>query len=101
MKFGHPRLVSQCHILCGAKLLHLRILFDGESYLYDMHIMRLTAWRLEARSVPSVHLSVAEAKALVEEQAQIICGVGELPFKWESPNSAPKTGGRANYSKPE
>jgi thiol-disulfide isomerase/thioredoxin len=31
MRLGHTGIVEQCDVLCGLKLLHLRILFDGET----------------------------------------------------------------------
>ena len=48
MKTDHPRLVKQCHLLRGSKLLHLQIHFDGEDYSNDLHLMQLNAWRLGA-----------------------------------------------------
>jgi hypothetical protein len=94
MKLDQPRLIDQCHVLCGAKLLHLRILYDGENHFYDLHLMHLTAWRLVMRSAPAIQLNFAKAKDLVEEQARITCGAAHLSFKWVRPGSAPTPGGR-------
>jgi hypothetical protein len=95
MKLDQPRLIDQCHVLCGAKLLHLRILYDGENHFYDLHLMHLTTWRLVLRSAPATQLNFAKAKDLVEEQARITCGVAHLSFKWATPGSAPISGGRS------
>jgi hypothetical protein len=94
MKFGAPRIVEQCDVLCGAILLHLRILFDGEQHQYDLHRIDLATWRLLCRSAPHAQLSFEKAKELVEEEARISCGVEQLRFKWQESRSAP-TPGRA------
>jgi hypothetical protein len=94
VKLDQPRLIDQCHVLCGSKLLHMRILCDGENHFYHLHLMHLTAWRLVLRSAPAIQLSFAQAKALAEEQARISCGVTHLVFKWASPGSAPSPVGR-------
>jgi hypothetical protein len=94
MKFSSPRIVEQCDVLCGAILLHLRILFDGEHHQYDLHRIDLATWRLLCRSAPDAQLSLEKAKELAEEQAHITCGVEQLNFKWQGPHSAP-TRGRA------
>jgi hypothetical protein len=94
MKFSSPRIVEQCDVLCGAILLHLRILFDGEQHQYDLHRIDLATWRLLCRSTPDVELNLEKAKQLVEEQALISCGVPQLKFKWQESRSAP-TPGRA------
>jgi hypothetical protein len=94
MKFSSPRIVEQCDVLCGAILLHLRILFDGEQHQYDLHRIDLGTWRLLCRSAPDVELNLEQAKQLVEEQAHISCGTPQLKFKWQEPRSAP-TPGRA------
>jgi hypothetical protein len=92
MKLGHPRVVEQCDVLCGLKLLHLRILFDGETHLYDLHIMRVTSWRALSQSSPGLQLSLDRAKELAEEQALVSCGVAQLKFKWEVATVSPSPG---------
>jgi hypothetical protein len=92
MKFSSPRIVEQCDVLCGAILLHLRILFDGEQHQYDLHRIDLATWRLLCRSAPDVELTLETAKQIVEEQAHISCGVAQLKFKWQEPRSAPMPG---------
>ena len=94
MKFSCPRIVEQCDVLCGAVLLHLRVLFDGEQHRYDLHRIDLATWRLLCRSVPDVELSLAKAKELAEEQARMSCGVSQLRFKWQEPRIV-STPGRA------
>jgi hypothetical protein len=92
MKFSSPRIVEQCDVLCGATLLHLRILFDGEQHQYDLHRIDLATWRLLCRSAPGVELNLEKAKQLVEEQAHITCDVSQLKFKWHEPRSVPAPG---------
>jgi hypothetical protein len=92
MELGAPRIVEQCDVLCGTILLHLRILFDGEQHLYDLHKMELASWRIVVHSVPGLQLSLEQARALVQEQAQIACGVAQLTFKWQQPRRAPAPG---------
>jgi len=92
MKLSSPRIVEQCDVFCGTTLLHLRILFDGEQYLYDLHKMELANWRIAAQAIPGLRLSLEEARALAQEQAQIACGVSPLAFKWRKPRRAPAPG---------
>jgi hypothetical protein len=90
MKFGAPRLVEQCDVLCGSVLIHLRVLFDGEDHSFDLHKLQLTRWRIVSKSAPAVRLTQERARGLAEEQACISCGVARLQFKWKSPTSAPR-----------
>ena len=92
MKPGHPKIVEQCDVLCGLKLLHLRILFDGETHLYDLQIMTVTSWRALSHSSPGLHLSLDRARELAEEQALVSCGVARLKFKWEVATVPPSPG---------
>jgi hypothetical protein len=94
MKLDQPKLVEQCHLVCGTKVMHLRLLYDGEGYQFDLHTLRLTSWKAVRRSSPDVPLTLKEAKELAEKQARITCGKDSLKFPWTSPTSAPRPSGR-------
>jgi hypothetical protein len=85
MKVARRRIIEQCHVLRGATLLHLRLLFDGEGYTFDVHKLSLTTWKLLAVSVPGVSLSLNDARSLIEERALLACGASSLTFRWEAP----------------
>lgn len=94
MKRDQPKIAEQCHLVCGTKVIHLRILNDGEAHQYDLHALWLTSWRIVCRSAPALRLSLEAARDLVEEQARITCGRDSLKFHWATPTSAPRPSGR-------
>lgn len=94
MKFGTPKLAEQCHVLCHQKLLHLRILFDGEVYGFDVHQIENTGWKLVSHSNPVAKLGIEEAKTLAERRARVACSSDDINFKWATPTSAPRPSGR-------
>ena len=85
------RAVEQCKILCGDKLLQLRVFSDGKLHTYDVLALKATTWRTLATSVAGAGLSLADAIHEAEERARLECGVSALTFRIADPQPACRT----------
>jgi hypothetical protein len=88
------RLVSQCKILCGSTLLHLRVFRIEPRHSYDVLIMDGTNWRLLVRSLENAHMSLGAAKASAEQATLARCKRTSLTFRWIDVVKPPKPSGR-------
>ena len=94
MRKDEFRAVEQCKILCGDKLLQLRVFSDGKLHTYDVLALKATTWRTLATSLAGAGLSLADAMHQAEERARLECGVSVLTFRWRPTDKPPKPGGR-------
>jgi hypothetical protein len=94
MRKGEFRAVEQCKILCGDKLLQLRVFSDGKLHTYDVLALKATTWRTLATSLADAGLSLADAMHQAEERVRLECGVSMLTFRWHPTDKRPKAGRR-------